>query len=272
MTTEGVDALGHPEPTALRAAGRVFVGQYLKALSRPRVDAYHAAGIDVVLIAETDGRGSLGGAARGVQLARAAMVAAAALGAPPAAAIYLAEVDFDPTPAELPIIVDFYRGAQTILAARLGGYGGYAAIKAMFDARVVTYGMQTYGWSRGKWDGRAQIQQYLNAQHMAGATVDFDRATTAAFGAWTAAPAPAPAPKPIPSEDEDMAMKQIISEYDKPGPTPDALVLVDMNTRTWSWVPTSADAAALVAAGAIKEKLSPALIGTLTEAGPDPHA
>ena len=59
----------------------------------------------------------------------------------------------------------------------------------MFDAGVVSFGWQTYAWSGGQWDNRAQIQQYRNDKLVGGVSVDFDRATSADFGqcwSWSA--------------------------------------------------------------------------------------
>lgn len=69
--------------------------------------------------------------------------------------------------------------------ARPGVYGGLRQVGAMFDAGLVSYGWQTYAWSAGQWDSRAQIQQYRNNQVIGGVSVDFDRATTADFGQWS---------------------------------------------------------------------------------------
>ena len=54
----------------------------------------------------------------------------------------------------------------------------------MFDAGLVAFGWQTYAWSAGQWDNRAQIQQYRNDQLIGGVSVDFDRATADDFGQW----------------------------------------------------------------------------------------
>jgi hypothetical protein len=67
---------------------------------------------------------------------------------------------------------------------RVGAYGGYALIKRLFDKKLITYGFQTYGWSGGLWDVRAQLRQYLNAQTIGGLSVDFDHAVTTDYGQW----------------------------------------------------------------------------------------
>lgn len=192
MTALGYDALGHPSPAAVKAAGGSFVLLYLKDTDAAQVAAYHAAGINVGLLAETSGRASLGGSAAGAQCARAALAAANAIGAPAAnpdgspVAVYVAEVDFDPAAADLTRIVEFYRGADTILGARLGGYGGYAAAHAVMADGHCRYFLQAYAWSAGRWEVRAQLEQYLNGQSVAGVGVDRDRQMVPDAGLWLA--------------------------------------------------------------------------------------
>lgn len=181
---EGVDAFGHPDPQAAVSAGKSFVCGYLSNLTRPLIDAYLAHGLGVVLIAETDGKESLYGAGRGQALAASALAQANALGAPDNVGIYIAEVDFDAQTSQLSRIIDFYRGVRTVLGARSGGYGGERATVAVLNAFPGMYWMQTYGWSGGKWDPRAQIEQYLNAQTLSGVRVDLDRSVTPDIGAW----------------------------------------------------------------------------------------
>ena len=83
-------------------------------------------------------------------------------------------------------ITEYFQGVNEVLGAgRTGVYGGFRQVGAMFDAGLVTFGWQTYAWSAGHWDARAQIQQYRNDQSIGGVSVDFDRATTADFGQWS---------------------------------------------------------------------------------------
>ena len=66
----------------------------------------------------------------------------------------------------------------------------------MFDAGLATFGWQTYAWSAGQWDARAQIQQYRNDQFVDGVGVDFDRATADDFGQWSIQVGDFPGPDP----------------------------------------------------------------------------
>ena len=53
-------------------------------------------------------------------------------------------------------------------ATRTGAYGGYYVIKRAFDAGKITWGWQTYAWSGGQWDARAQFRQTSNGITAAG--------------------------------------------------------------------------------------------------------
>lgn len=182
---EGVDALGNPNPAALVKAGKHFVCQYFKNLTRSQVDAYLAAGLDVVLIYETTGNRYTGGYNYGVADAHSALSLLAAIGAPAGTVVYFAEDDHDVQPSQVPTALAYANGLASVLgASRVGWYGGIRTVSAVLTSGHAKYGWQTYGWSGGKWDSRAQLQQYLNGQSLAGTTVDYDRATVPDFGAW----------------------------------------------------------------------------------------
>src|SRR5262249_42156166 len=63
-------------------------------------------------------------------------------------------------------------------------YGGLEFIKRSFDQVKIRYGWQTYAWSHGQWDARAQLRQTLNGVHIAGFDVDLDEAHAADYGQW----------------------------------------------------------------------------------------
>jgi hypothetical protein len=71
-----------------------------------------------------------------------------------------------------------HSGAASVLGpGRCGGYGGVDTIGYLFDNQLVVYGWQTYAWSGGRVDPRAQLYQRLNT-----ATVDYDVAYAEDFG------------------------------------------------------------------------------------------
>lgn len=194
---EGVDALGHPDPKATAAAGKKFVGQYLKNITRDIIDAYHAEGVAVVLLDEASGRDALNGYAEGVARGKAANVKLTALGAPAGVASIAAETDFQPTSAQMPTVVQFYLGYAAGIGSRYraGAYGDYDVMVALRGAGFKGILFQTYAWSHGQWAQGDAIQQYLNGQSLAGTAVDYDRALVSDYGAWAPAHAlglPAP--------------------------------------------------------------------------------
>jgi hypothetical protein len=139
-----------------------------------------AAGIAVVFNFETTGN-ELGFAA-GARDAVSAEAQAIAAGAPVGTPIVFSPWDHDPT-GHIPGILDYGRGTASVLGHdRAGLYQGYPAIKAYLDAKVGKFGWQTYAWSGGVWDPRAQLQQYQNGVTMGPAQIDRDRAMAIDYG------------------------------------------------------------------------------------------
>lgn len=194
---KGIDfAYGSGLTTAqIKAAGYSFVCRYLsgspgsgKDISAQEILDYYNAGILVVFNWETDG--IEGSEAAGVADATAAQAELATLAAQ--VATLGGSVTLATAIGEAPIIfscdtspsatvdadaVAYMRGVNSVIGlARSGGYGGYAAIQAMFNAGVITYGWQTYAWSNGAWDTRALLRQVQNSVTLGPAQVDEDEA------------------------------------------------------------------------------------------------
>ncbi len=183
----GVDwAWGDASPDALRKANVKFACRYLSRDSAKNLTAAEAkilsdARIDLVVVWETTADRAKQGVAAGRLDAREALKQARACGMPEDAPIYFA-VDFDGTAAQ---VAPYFRGVAGVLGkSRTGVYGGLRVVAGLFDAGIVDYGWQTYAWSGGKWDRRAQLQQYSNARTLAGVSCDYDRATADDFGQW----------------------------------------------------------------------------------------
>jgi len=176
-----------PDPAKLVAAGVHFVCRYLSTPGNPKnltlaeAAALKLHQIDVVLVFETVAKEALKGQAAGVADAKSARQQAAVCGLPHAP-IYFA-VDFDETPQEASVVHDYVAGAASVLGYdKTGGYGGYWVVKRLLDAKVCKYAWQTYAWSGGQWDVRAQLRQYLNGQKLAGISVDFDHSMFPDYG------------------------------------------------------------------------------------------
>lgn len=191
MSVFGVDyAWGRPGAAALKAAGARFVCRYLshdttgKNLTRAEADALSKAGLWLVVVWETTATRALAGRAAGVADARDAWSQARTCGMPDDRPIYFA-VDWDATTAQQPHINEYLDGAASVLGrGRVGLYAGYGPIKRAFDAGKITYGWQTYAWSGGRWDTRAQLQQYSNDHRINNVGVDYDRAVAGDYGQW----------------------------------------------------------------------------------------
>jgi hypothetical protein len=207
-TTFGVDlAWGRPRVSALQGAGVHYVCRYLshdstgKNLTHAEAKTYSDAGIWIVVVWESTANAALGGHGAGVTDAHAAEAQALACGMPPNRPIYFA-VDFDAAAGDRAPIMAYLDGAGTVLGKhRVGVYGSYRVCKWALDGGNAAWAWQTYAWSGGLWDPRAQLEQYSNDHLIDGVGLDYDRATKADYGQWKIGvdPGPAPAPKPTPT-------------------------------------------------------------------------
>lgn len=186
----GIDwAWGQETVRALKAAGATFACRYLsrdpsKNLSAQEARTLSQAGIDVVVVWEAAADRALQGFAAGKEDALQAMGQSKAVGQPKDRPIFFA-VDFDEAPFQAARVAQYFRGVVSVLGvARTGVYGGYWVVKRLFDAGLVKYGWQTYAWSGGLWDQRAQLHQTKNGQRIGGVDCDFNEAVAQDFGQW----------------------------------------------------------------------------------------
>lgn len=166
-----------------RNLGARFAASYLstdrsKNWTRALLSNYHAAGLGTVCVWETSATRALSRYAGGRSDARAALRQERALGVPTAKPVYFA-VDFNENSHQAAAVASYFRGVDSVLGAtRAGGYGSYYTVRRLFNAGLIRFGWQTSAWSGGRWDRRAQLQQYAYQ-----ASYDRDRATTSSFGA-----------------------------------------------------------------------------------------
>jgi hypothetical protein len=205
--------------TALRAAGITFVSRYLSYSTNPRgknlttteVGWLRRHGISIVSNWEWYGdwlHDYSGGFGRGQEHAETAAAQHLGLGGPPTRPIYFS-TDFDPTAAQMPTVADYYRGVASVIGlARTGAYGGYRTIKYLFDHGVIRWGWQTYAWSGGQWDPRAQVRQTRNSVALAGLDVDLDTAMVDDFGQWDYS-----ASKPVTEVDDMLRIAVVNGKY-----------------------------------------------------------
>jgi hypothetical protein len=190
-TQNGVDYSWYrPSPSSLKSDGYRFVCRYLshdttgKNLSKSEADALIAEGIGVVSNWEDSATDALSGYDLGVSDAKAADSQDSADGAPSTRPIYFS-VDFDATPGDQTAISAYFDGVASVIGLdRTGAYGGYYVVQRLFDAGKIKWGWQTYAWSGGQWDSRAQLRQVQNG--IAGGQMDLDQAVADDFGQWGA--------------------------------------------------------------------------------------
>ncbi|MHB8742555.1 MAG: DUF1906 domain-containing protein [Sulfuricaulis sp.] len=186
----GLDYTTSPPVKAMKDIGTRFVCRYLSTPGNPKnltgreAHELRTHGIAVVFVFETTAARALDGFPAGLADGRSAHAQAVACGAPKNIPVYFT-VDFDPAPTQFRQVAKYFLGVNLAIGvARTGVYGGRAVVKTILDSRRARFAWQTYAWSKGAWDPRAQIQQYDNGRRFMGTTVDFNRATTREFGQW----------------------------------------------------------------------------------------
>jgi len=207
MPREGIDYAWHGrvDTDAFREGGATFVVRYVshdesKNLSADEARLLSDAGLDLAVVWESTQCRAREGRTAGAADARTASAQARACGMPEPRPVYFA-VDFDAGDAELPQIVDYLGGAATVLGTkRVGVYGGYRVVGHCLDRAVAGFAWQTYAWSAGRRDPRAQLYQHRNGVVIGGVSCDRDTAFAADFGQWRVPVEKAPA-FPYPAAD-----------------------------------------------------------------------
>ncbi|MFF4799831.1 peptidoglycan-binding protein [Streptomyces sp. NPDC001351] len=182
--------------SSVAAAGYGFVCRYLswlpnsKVLTLSEAEALTAANLGIVSNWESDGLQSWQSGvpsdphSQGAGHATEANRQALANGMPSSRPIYFS-VDFDLQPSMYSALNSYFDGVASVIGrSRTGAYGGYHVIKELFDNGKITWGWQTYAWSGGNWDSRAQLRQVQNGITVAGKDADLDQAMAADFGQW----------------------------------------------------------------------------------------
>jgi hypothetical protein len=184
----GIDyAWTHPAISTIVGDGYQFVARYYsydptKDLSQSEAQALVAAGLKIVGNWEDGATNALNGYGQGASDANSALSEANAVGQPSDRPIYFS-VDFDASAYGCGAIEPYFQGVNSVLGlGRTGAYGGDYALNCLFNAGLITFGWQTYAWSYGAWDGRAQFRQIQNS--IMGGIADLDQAVSSDFGQW----------------------------------------------------------------------------------------
>ncbi|MBS2536883.1 DUF1906 domain-containing protein [Catenulispora sp. NF23] len=149
-----------------------------------------AAGLGIVSNWESDGLQSWQNGvpsdpcSQGAGHATEAQRQALADGMPATRPIYFS-VGFDLQPSIYAALNSYFDGVASVIGrSRTGAYGGYHVVQELFDSGKIAWGWQTYAWSGGSWDSRAQLRQVQNDITVAGHDADLDQAMAADFGQW----------------------------------------------------------------------------------------
>ncbi|WP_253298020.1 DUF1906 domain-containing protein [Paenibacillus sp. MSJ-34] len=199
---------------ALAAAGMKFVCRYLvperlawKRLTRSEAEAISAVGMKVVSVFETTASRPAGGAAAGKVDGVEAYKEAKLIKQPPGTVIYFA-VDYDAQPKDYDNIESYLRAAAAeVHGYKVGVYGSYAVIEAMYKRKACTHFWQTYAWSRGKQSAYANIYQYKNDTRLAGINLTLDLNESFGNEGWWDTKS-TEVPKPSQPEEVKPKMKQ----------------------------------------------------------------
>jgi hypothetical protein len=191
LMLEGVDySYSRPTAAQLKAAGKQFALRYVsssghaKNLTRSEADALKTTGIAIGIVYELTASRALDGRATGRTDAASARAQVAALGGPADGGVIYFAVDFDAQPHQMDAVMAYGTGWADVLGkGRCGPYGSYRVCKAFLDAGFA-YAWQTYAWSGGQWDPRAQLRQYRNNVTLGSGTVDLCRSMADDFGQW----------------------------------------------------------------------------------------
>jgi hypothetical protein len=197
--------------SALLTAGVTAAGRYIgwdsvagfpsigKNLTVTEARELIGAGIEIFLAFEYQPDAAANGTTQGTKDGQLAKTQLAELEAPPDMCSYFA-VDYDipdyaphlmDTPvnalAKLGPVGKYFQAINALkFAYEVGAYGGYYAIKRLFDAGLITKGWQTIAWSGGHVDPRAVIYQVTATSPIVGGDIDIREhtATVADYGQW----------------------------------------------------------------------------------------
>src|SRR5262249_31326383 len=133
----------------------------------------------------------------GAQHAQAADGQAQAVGQPAGRPIYFA-IDFDAQPSDQGAIDAYFDGVASVIGqGRTGVYARYGPLSRLLGEGKDAWAWQTYAWSYGQWDPRAQIRQVQN-DIGPGGEMDLDQAVAPDFGQWGPTPGPSGPPQAPP--------------------------------------------------------------------------
>lgn len=180
-----------PDEAFFTRHGLTFACRYLlddardggKALKKAEALQLSSWGISICSNFEYSIGGMLRGYTQGMADARIALAELRAIGAPRDVVYF--SCDTDVSISQIPLVLDYMRGASAILGkANVGVYGEYDLIEAAHAAGY-RWLWQCYAWSRGLWSAHATVRQVHNGAFPGEYDADLNHAMTADIGQWT---------------------------------------------------------------------------------------
>lgn len=178
----------HPDLACLWGKGARFLVRYgsrdpSKNLTKGELDSALALGYSVAVVWQEGKTQMKRGRDGGITDARDADAFVNGLGLR-GIPVYFS-CDYDPPSGDWPLIDGYLDGVASVIGrGRTGGYGGLPFIQRGFGNGRLAWGWQTYAWSGGSWDSRAQLRQVHNDQPVCGGVIDWDESWSSDFGQW----------------------------------------------------------------------------------------
>lgn len=207
MLRRGYDWSGSfPGVNQLKAGGGSFVGRYSvddhpRGITAWELEAFTAAGLDIITFWESSAGWMLEGFNAGVAAAQDHLRVCRAAGQLYPVPMFAA-CDFDAAAAsDLAAIANCLDGTASVLGRNNTGiYGGVLVVDAMRKAGKAAYGCETLAWMYREpnvgWSALAQVHQDGFNQYPGGTATNCDSLTAVAvdFGQWRR---PTPQPDPV---------------------------------------------------------------------------
>lgn len=204
LVARGADySWDRPDLNCLWNQGVRFIVRYSSAdpsknLSKSELDKALSLGMSVCVVHQEGKTQMTRGYSGGQADARDADSFVKGLGLAGIPVYFSCDQDFEACSSSEKSAVDAYcDGAASVIGRpRTGGYGDDSFCKRQLDAKRISFAWQTYAWSEGTWEPRAQLRQVKNNQSVCGGYIDWDEAWASDYGQW---PRPAGA-QPQPGE------------------------------------------------------------------------
>ena len=202
MVAKGADySWDRPDLDCLWNNGVRFLCRYgsgdpSKDLSKSELDKILSRGMTVCVVYQYSKTQMAGGYSAGQADARKADSFVAGLGMAGLPVYFPCDQDYEAMSSSAKSAADaYFDGVKSVIGlARTGGYGDDTFCQRMFGTGRITYGWQTYAWSEGMWEPRAQLRQVKNDVTVCGGAIDWDEAWASDYGQWPRPASAQPAP------------------------------------------------------------------------------